>query len=210
MIVKPASHAVLHWEWRTFAHDLAGLRARLPELAKLKRTHSRETYIVSELVPHNAKIRFDELDVRRLLHVDAQGLELWDPVLEGTFPITAETAARMFHLWRLPLPAFEREHYSLTLFLEEVVSRNRDLHLAEVEKTRCGFEYRGCTAELAELAVNGIPLETFCLEHEDGATVCGALDRLGLRGARNVSYPQAIKEVLGLTTLPAPVHEVAQ
>jgi len=205
MTAKPVSPPVLRWEWRTFAPDLAPLRKRLPDLSKSKPEHSRETYIVCALVPHNTKVRFDELDVKRLVEVDGQGLQLWDPVITTTFPITAETAARLFGIWHLPLPGFERPHYSLTLFLEEVVARHRDLHLAEVEKTRYGFVYEGCAAEFTQVAVNGMPLDSFCLEHEHEAVVLGAMDDLGLGGARNVSYTQAIKDVLGLTTLPAQV-----
>ncbi|HWI12703.1 MAG TPA: hypothetical protein VNT02_00540, partial [Burkholderiales bacterium] len=115
MTARPASPSVLRWEWRTFAPELLRVRARLPDLSGVKAQRSRDTYIVSALVPHNTKIRSDDLDVRRLVKVDAQGLELWDPVIKDMFPITAETAARLFGIWRLPLPGFERRHYSLTL-----------------------------------------------------------------------------------------------
>jgi len=205
MAAQPVSPPVLRWEWRTFAPDLGDVKRRLPSLAHIKAEHSRETYIVCALVPHSAQVRFDELDVRRLVQLDAQGLQQWDPVIKTTFPIAAETAARLFGIWRLPLPGFERPHYSVTLFLEDVVARNRDLHVVEVEKTRYGFVYEGCAAELTQVTVNGIPLESLSLEHEHESVLLGAMDDLGFVGTRNVSYAQAIKDVLGLTMLPATV-----
>lgn len=197
-----AASPVMHWAWRTFAPALTALRKRLPDTTGMKSVHSRETYIVSELVPHDVAVRFDVMEARRLLAVDAQGLQCWDRVLKATFPISAETAARLFGIWHLALPGFEREHYSLTLFMEEIVGRSPDLHVAEVEKTRWPLVYEGCAAELAQVAVNGVPMETFALEHAEEAVVLRALDALELPYGPNISYPQAIKEMLGIAALP--------
>jgi exopolyphosphatase/guanosine-5'-triphosphate,3'-diphosphate pyrophosphatase len=204
MPAKPDPSPVLRWEWRTFAPDLNALRKRLPDLSAGQPRRSRESCIVCALVPHDAKIRFDMLDVKRLLQVDAQGLELWDPVLKDTFPVSAGTVARLFGIWKLGLPGFARASYSLTLFLEEIVAPNRQLHRVDVEKTRYGFVYEGCIAEIADVTLNGVPMATFCLENESEAAVLSAMADLGYAGARNVSYTQAIKEALGLTALPSP------
>lgn len=60
------------WEWRTFTPELSDVIRRLPDLTRIKSEHSRETYIVCALVPHSTKVRFDELDVRRLVQLNAQ------------------------------------------------------------------------------------------------------------------------------------------
>jgi hypothetical protein len=86
-----------------------------------------------------------------------------------------------------------------------VVARNRDPHVAEVEKTRYGFVYEGCAAELTQVTVNGMPLESTSLEHEHEheGVLLGAMDDLGFVGTRNVSYAQAITDVPGVAPLSA-------
>ena len=191
------------WEWRTFAPSLAELRAKLPNLSDVQPKRSRETYVVCEASEHNAKIRFDVLDVKQLFETDSDGLELWKPVFKESFPIASSAIVRLFGIWRLKAPVLAREAYTLPQFLDEVVRKTRGLHAVEVEKTRFGFIYAGCIAEMAQVTFNGIPLETFCVEHEDRSLIQRARFALGLRSAVNVNYPQAIKETIGTAALPA-------
>jgi hypothetical protein len=91
------------------------------------------------------------------------------------------------------------------LLLEDVVARNRDLHVAEVEKTRYGFAYEGCAAELTQVAVNGIPIESLSLEHEHEDVLLGATHDPGYVRTRTVSCAQTMTDVPGVAALRATI-----
>ena len=56
----------------------------------------------------------------------------------------------------------------------------------------------GCTAELAEITIDGSPLQTAAVEATDPEAVLQAMEKLGLGDAENVSYPLAIKRTIGM------------
>ena len=45
---------------------------------------------------------------------------------------------------------------------------------------------------------DGVPLESFCVEHEDPSLVLGVIRSLGLDSHQNINYPQALKRALAL------------
>ena len=186
------------WEWRTFAPALDGLRQRLHGVSFDTSRESRETHLVCLGSSHNAKIRDGLMDLKWRKQVDADGLELWDPVLESAFPIEAGVVPRLFEAWGLGLPALGRAAYTLEELLEEVLEPNPALRAVRTVKRREGFTLDGTTCEFARVLAGGVPLESFCVEHEDPLLVLHVIRTLGLDSHRNISYPMGLKRALDL------------
>lgn len=184
------------WEWRTLAPSLGELRGALAEVTIAQVRHIRETYLLCMKSNHNAKIRDGLMDLKWRKQVDRFGLELWDPVMKSTFPCDAETILQLFGGWGIPVPALERESYALEELLADVIAPHPDLQAVEVRKVREGFSLDGTTCELVRLEMDGLPLESFCVEHEDPRLVLQVLARLGLDPAHNTNYPAGLKRAL--------------
>lgn len=191
------------WEWRTFAAELPKLRAQLPLLQDALAKVSLETYLVCRTSSHDAKIRADVLDVKQLFGTDADGLQLWKPVLKESFPLTAAGIRSLFAIWGQVLPAPSRKTYLLQQFLDEIIGSCSGVRAVQVKKSRIGFQFMSCTAEIALVEFDGITCETFCLEHEDTALIMRALDCLNLRATENVNYAAAIKHAIAFGSLAA-------
>jgi hypothetical protein len=186
------------WEWRTFAPSVDDLRWRLNGAAFQAPREIRETYLVCLKSSHNAKIRDGLMDLKWRKQVDADGLELWDPVLKSVFPIEAGIVPRLFEAWGLPLPALSRASYTLPELLEEVLEPNPALRAVRTIKRREGFTLDGTTCEFACIVANGVPLESFCVEHEDPSLVLQVIRSLGLDSHQNINYPLGLKRALAL------------
>ncbi len=196
----PNTTAVLipRWEWRTFAPSLAGLRARLGDVAYGSPRESRETYLLCMKSSHNARIRDGVIDLKWRKQVDAAGLELWVPVLKAGFPLAADFMPRIFEAWGVPMPHLERSVYTQEQFLEEIVAPDPDLSAVEIAARREAFALDGASCELAAIRAGGVPMESFRLEHEDPSLLTQVLRRLGLDSRRNINYPMGLKAALGL------------
>jgi hypothetical protein len=186
------------WEWRTFAPSLGDLRRRINGAVYQAPRETRETYFVCLKSSHNAKVRDRLMDLKWRKQVDGEGLELWDPVLKSEFPIADAIVERLFEAWGLPLPALSRTSYTLYEFLDEVLAPHAALRAVRTVKRRDGFTLDGTTCEFARIVADGVPLESFCVEHEDPALVLGVIRSLGLDSHQNINYPQALKRALAL------------
>ena len=91
-----------------------------------------------------------------------------------------------------------RDSYTVEQFLAEIVGPDPDLSAVEITKYRESFTLDGASCELAAIRVGGVPMESFCLEHEDPSLLTQVLRRLGLDSRRNVNYPMGLKAALGL------------
>ncbi len=185
------------WEWRCFAPSLAGLvaKAKLPPDAHVR--ESDETYILqlAANTADNVKIRGGALDVKRLLATSEAGLQQWNPVLKASFPLTRSDMQAIFGKRN-----FVCETYPLAEF-RAFVAGERDLRAVDIHKSRCGFSYGGCIAEIARVSLGDIALDSFSLEHEEPLRVIAALAALGLDGHANTSYPEGLIRALGLAKL---------
>ena len=189
------------WEWRTFAYSLSALKKLVSAGASDNAPReSSEIYLLNLRGPHNAKIRGGVLDIKRLHQVNADGLELWSPAFKAQFPLTRAQLADAFLAWGLAAPAFARESYTLEQFLAEIVAPHDALRRVEVRKNRSGFEFGGCIAEFADVAVDGVRCESFCIEHENPALILKALKRLHLQLEVNINYPEGLKRALGIAS----------
>lgn len=188
------------WEWRTFAPSLDDLRRRINGAVFQPPRETRETYFLCLTSSHNAKVRDGLMDLKWRKQVDADGLELWDPVLKSAFPIDAGVVPKLFEAWGLPLPALPRASYTLPELIDEVVAPNPALRAIRTVKRREGFMLDGTTCEFARIVADGVPLESFCVEHEDPALVLNVIRNLGLDSHQNINYPLGLKRALALGT----------
>lgn len=186
------------WEWRTFAPSLGDLRGKVNGVEFQAPREIRETYLVCLKSSHNAKVRDGLMDLKWRKQVDADGLELWDPVLKSMFPIEAGIVPRLFEAWGLPLPALPRASYTLPELLDEVLEPNPALRAVRTVKRREGFTLDGTTCEFARIVADGVPFESFCVEHEDPSLVLQVIRSLGLDSHQNINYPLGLKRALAL------------
>ena len=194
-----ASKIVLRWEWRCFAPSLATIAQAMAIPSDAASRESDEIYVLDLRGTENAKIRDGVLDIKRFPPIDADGLELWEPVFKARFPLSRSDLAAASAVWPLPLETLPRETYTIEQFIEEVISLRADLHVVRVHKSRRVFMFAGCIAELVRLAVESRTLESFSLEHEDPKRILAALLTLGLDGHANTNYSLGLRRALGLT-----------
>lgn len=200
------STPVPRWEWRTFSDDLAAAGSRLAALARgceppvpaPVAESSDEIYLLSALSDANVKVRGGHVEVKGLVQTDPVGLEQWRPLLRIGFPLPAETVARVFAALGLAAPELTRPRYPLEELLEELVDPEPRLHAVPVHKTRTRYRVPGGMAELTSVTLNGRRVWTLAVESEDPAAVTTAVRELGLAGTGNLSYPRALRGLVGL------------
>lgn len=188
------------WEWRCFAPALTALAQRVAVPADATPHDSDETYILdlTGRIGENVKIREDVLEVKSLLRTDFGGLEQWMPVLKASFPLGRRDVALVFGPWLTPPAAPARETYTLGQLLEEIVVAIPALRTVAVHKSRRGFTFAGCLAELVQITAGPVSVESFALEHEEPQRLLAALDTLGLAPGANTNYSRGLKRALGL------------
>jgi hypothetical protein len=187
------------WEWRCFAPALKALADRAAASGAGAPRESDEIYLLDLERTENAKIRDGVLDIKRLRDVDADGLQLWEPVFKAAFPLRRSDLEAAFAAWGLHAAA-TGDTYALDEFLADVIAPRPDFRIARVHKARSGFTFAGCIAEFVRLTVDGIALESFSLEQEERTRIVAALAQLGLDGHANTSYPAGLKRALGIET----------
>lgn len=160
---------------------------------------SDEIYLLSTLCDANVKIRDALMDVKQLEQVNEDGLEQWRPVLKAAFPLPAETLAQVFEALGLPVPELPRSEYGQDRMIAELVETEPRLRAVHVHKTRTRYRFAGCSAELTEVAAEGLTVTTLAVECEDPAAAIAAVRTLGLENAANQSYPRGLKSLIGMT-----------
>ena len=193
-----ANKIIPRWEWRCFAPSLATIAQAVAIPSNAASQESDEIYMLDLRGTENAKIRSGVLDIKELRQIDANGLELWEPVLKARFPLSRSDLAAASAVRALPLETLPRETYTIEQFVEEVISLRADLHVVRVHKPRRTFTFTGCIAELVRLAVDSHTLESFSLEHENPTRILAALLTLGLDGHANTNYSLGLRRALGL------------
>lgn len=193
------------FEFRAFAQQFGQVEDRIRGLGTCERIReSCETYIVSSVdAQSNTKVRDQLMDIKVLLRRDRE-LEQWMPRLKAAFPLPADLLVeQVFPAFGVPAPTLQRAQYTLAQLLEELVRPHPQLASARVFKRRFGFTVNGCTTELAELLVNGAAIRTTAVEAEDAERVLDTRKWLGLGEYENVSYPLALKRILGMEPTPS-------
>lgn len=190
---------VARWEWRTFGKGDFGVGEKtLRALTVDSNKRTDEEYILSRNSDENVKIRFDLIDVKSLQRVNADGLEQWLPVLKTGFPIAADKLSELARILKVEPPELERAEYTHDQLIGELVTPHEDLELVRVKKNRDIYKIDGATAEIAAAEFNGVAWRTMCVEHEDPALIVKVVEKLGMKGVKNMNYIQAMKKSVGI------------
>lgn len=184
------------YEFRVWSESFASVDKRLRLKAQPTTAESEETYLISSATDKcNAKIRAALMDIKVLVAED-RGLEQWKPILKGEFPLESSViATQVFPSLELPAPALPKSAYDLDEFLDQVVRADARLAIVGVRKTRYQFRIGACTAEYAQIMINGVPRDTVAVESVDPDAVLQLIRELGVNEP-NTSYIREIKRLL--------------
>lgn len=191
------------FEFRTFGRDfteaaylMSRLSGRVPE--KVWERQSVETYIVSKTNDvNNTKIRDGKMDIKTFVQ-SVDGLEQWNPLMKGEFPIKAEVLENeVFPAFKVDMPKLDKSEYTLEEFMEMVKS-NPNLQAVTVEKERFGYMVNDTICEVANVYINGAMIVTINSESTEVEDIKKTITDLKLEGIENINYLQAIKRITGM------------
>ncbi len=190
---------VPRWEWRTFGDRFTAADAVLAPLVPQRTSRSDELYFLSTHSDASVKVRDGLMDVKHLLRVNDDGLELWTPVLKAGFPLSRDDAAAVLTTLGVA-GSLGRESYPLDDLIGEQIRPNPDIRTVEVHKQRSQYDLEGCTVELTELTADGATVQTCGVESPDPTRVSAMARRLGLSDRGNVSVARGLKALVGFDT----------
>ncbi|GHS96718.1 hypothetical protein AGMMS50276_15560 [Synergistales bacterium] len=193
-----AKPIVARWEWRTFGTGFEEAEKKIRSYEQGNFKDSQEDYILSRKSDENTKIRDDLMDIKALQNVNENKLEQWLPVMKEGFPIGHEALKKLFGIFKLSEPAFERAEYTYDQFLDELIRPSEDLRVVDVVKKRYIYVINNCVVEIAETTFDGVAFKTICVEHEDPENVYKTVVELGLKDYPNINYIQAMKKSVGM------------
>ena len=192
------SGIVPRWEWRTVGEHFGNANARLAALDASNVRDSDEVYFLSTNSDASVKLRDGVMDVKQLQQVDAEGLELWLPVMKAAFPLSADDVASVLSTLGVTVaPPLARDHYTLEEFESELVGPSEELQVVHVHKRRAHYLVDECMVELTDIRVDDVVSHTLALESPDPAVVTAAVRAFDLRDRPNVSVARGIKALVG-------------
>ncbi len=182
------------WEWRTFAEDLKDGEEAIKKYEMSRIKESKEIYILSKKSNDNTKIRDELMDIKTPIRINTEtGLEQWTVLMKAGFPIHINDLALVYKAFGLPLPYLEKDEYSYQEYINELIGKNPDLMMVDVEKKRYGYIIDDAIVEIAEVKFNNIPIKTIAVEHANPELVINTVKKLGLDKYENVNYIKAMK-----------------
>ena len=187
------------WEFRTFGQLFGAADAAFAAMTPGAVQESDELYLLTldgKPATDVVKVRFDLVDIKTLREVSADGLQRWEPVAKGAFPLRAANLALVTQALRLPAPPSAGAAANLEAFLAEVARPGGPVRSVAVHKRRVRYTIGGCTAEVSDVTADGRPTRTIAIEAEDPAAVVAAVRAVGLEGYVNTSYPVGLAALL--------------
>lgn len=175
---------------------MARISAAVPE--KVWRRVSEEIYIMSRTNDiNNTKIRDGKMDIKTYVQT-VDGLEQWNPLMKGEFPMKAEMLEKeVFPAFQVEMPQLTKDEYTYDEFME-MVRNNRDLLAVKVKKERFGYMLNNTICEVGNVWINGAKLVTINSESTEVEDIKKTMKDVGLEGMENINYLQAIKRVVGM------------
>lgn len=195
------------FEFRTFGQNfdsaakrMARLSAPVPE--KVWERQSDEIYILSRTNDiNNTKIRDGKMDIKTFVQT-VDGLEQWNPLMKGEFPISADVLKNeVFPAFQVSMPTFAKSVYTYDEFIE-MIEKHPDLQAVRVHKQRFGYMVNGTICEVGNVLINGAKVVTINSESTEIDDIKKTLTDVGLEGVENINYLQAIKRVIGMINKP--------
>jgi hypothetical protein len=184
----------------TAAFRMARLSVPVPE--KVWERFSDETYILSRTNDiNNTKIRDGKMDIKTYVQT-VDGLEQWNPLMKGEFPISREVLQEeVYPAFQVEQPELNQDSYTLDEFLAMIIA-HPDLQAVRVSKHRFGYMVNDTICEIANVLINGARVISVNSESTEVDDIKKTIKDLKLEGVENINYLQAIKRVIGMIDLP--------
>lgn len=195
------------FEFRTFGQnfeDAAKIMARLslPVPKKVWERESDEIYIVSKTNDvNNTKIRDGKMDIKTFVQT-VDGLEQWNPLMKGEFPIAKEVLENdVFPAFQVEMPALTQDTYTLEEFLA-IIDENPNLQGVKVHKQRFGYMVNDTICEVGNVLINGAKVVTINSESTELGDIKKTMTDVGIESFENLNYLQVIKRIIGWINKP--------
>jgi hypothetical protein len=195
------------FEFRSFGQDFTRAAARMARLSvpvpeKVWERYSDEIYILSRTNDvNNTKIRDGKMDIKTFVQ-SVDGLEQWNPLMKGEFPIKASILTNeVFPAFQVTMPELTKEEYTLEEFLK-MIADHPDLAAVKVHKQRFGYMVNNTICEYGAVLINGAKVYTINSESTEVDDIRKTITDIGLDGVENINYLQAIKRVIGMINKP--------
>lgn len=195
------------FEFRTFGQNFDSAEMRMARLSvpvpeKVWERTSSEIYIVSRTNDiNNTKIRDGKMDIKTYV-CTVNGLEQWNPLMKGEFPISVEVLKNeVFPAFMVNVPDLVKEKYTYDEFME-MIEAHPDLQAVRVYKQRFGYMVNNTICETGVVLINGAKLMTINSESTEVDDILKTVKDIGLEGVENINYLQAIKRVIGMINKP--------
>lgn len=195
------------FEFRTFGQNFEAegkLMARLsdPVPQKVWERTSDEIYIMSRTNDiNNTKIRDGKMDIKTYVQT-VDGLEQWNPLMKGEFPMLAEQLKEeVFPAFQVEMEELTQTSYTLEEFLA-IIDAHPDLLAVKVHKHRFGYMVNDTICETANVLINGAKVVSINSESTEVEDIKKTMADVGLKGVENINYLQAIKRVVGMINKP--------
>ncbi len=195
------------FEFRTFGQNFdesAKLMARLSGSVpqKVWERESDEIYILSKTNDiNNTKIRDGKMDIKTYVQT-VDGLEQWNPLMKGEFPIAKEVLVNdVFPAFQVDMPTLTQDTYTLEEFLE-MIDAHQDLQGVKVHKQRFGYMVNNTICEVGNVLINGAKVVTINSESTELDDIKKTIVDCKLEGNENLNYLQVIKRIIGWINKP--------
>ena len=192
------------FEFRSFGQCFDSQHKRMARLSvpvpeKVWERESDEIYIISRKNDiNNTKIRDGKMDIKTFVQT-VDGLEQWNPLMKGEFPISTEVLKKeVFPAFMVEMPALTKDVYTYEEFIG-MVEANPDLAAVRVYKKRWGYMVNNTICEVGEVLINGAKVMTINSESTEVDDIKKTIADVGLEGVENINYLQAIKRVIGFS-----------
>ena len=195
------------FEFRTFGQCFCDEHKRMARLSipvpeKVWERSSDEIYILSRTNDiNNTKIRDGKMDIKTYVQT-IDGLEQWNPLMKGEFPIAKEVLEKeVFPAFMVEMHALTKDTYTYDEFID-MVEAHPDLAAARVHKQRFGYMVNDTICEVGNVLINGAKVVTINSESTEVEDIKKTMKDVGLEGVENINYLQAIKRVIGMINKP--------
>lgn len=195
------------FEFRSFGQNFDEAAKRMARLSmpvpeKVWERYSDEIYILSRTNDiNNTKIRDGKMDIKTYVQT-IDGLEQWNPLMKGEFPIAAEVLTKeVFPAFMVEIPALTKDVITYDEFIQ-MIEAHPDLAAVKVHKQRFGYMVNDTICEYGEVLINGARVVTINSESTEVADILKTVKEVGLEGVENINYLQAIKRVIGMINKP--------
>lgn len=195
------------FEFRTFGQNfeesakrMARLSVPIPE--KVWERESDEIYILSKTNDiNNTKLRDGKMDIKTYIQT-VDGLEQWNPLMKGEFPISKEVLENdVFPAFQVKIPELIKEIYTVEEFLE-MIEAHPDLQGVRVYKQRFGYMVNNTLCEVGNVLINGAKVVTINSESTELDDIKKTMVDCKLEGYENLNYLQVIKRIIGWINKP--------